>query len=257
MRNLRLLAVASAFAALAGCGGSRVHARLDTTTLAKFLQSPDHRERRRAAVFLGQARDPAAMPSLAAALETERYAHVIAAELNAVGYIAAPDGFALLQRFAQHPNPKVARCAQNAALLYEAYKPYCGQPLAVVKGRPVLPTPQPLPSEETAVAQPSEEQVAPPPPAPPPPAPAPHPAMSAAVIAGAAVGAGLAASALPARPVGSTARKSVQSSTLCYNHDCNGVRTGQKCFPDKGAYCRSLCAESNCVSVHACRTECR
>jgi hypothetical protein len=47
-----------------------------------------------------------------------------------------------------------------------------------------------------------------------------------------------------------------QQRRLCYDHDCNGVRSGKKCFDDRGAYCRSLCAESNCLSKMACSREC-
>lgn len=99
----------------------------------------------------------------------------------------------------------------------------------------------------------------PPPPVaapPPPPAEKPRRGPSAADIGAAvAVGVGAALQSVPKQNAG----RSVKSSTtsLCYDHDCNGSRTGRKCFGDRGAYCKSLCAESNCVARMACKSECR
>ena len=49
---------------------------------------------------------------------------------------------------------------------------------------------------------------------------------------------------------------SSSSNSYCYDNDCNGVKSGKKCFDSKDAYCQSLCAESDCISVEACKNEC-
>ena len=50
---------------------------------------------------------------------------------------------------------------------------------------------------------------------------------------------------------------SVGASKQCYDHECNGARTGRKCFGDHASYCASMCGESNCTSRMACQSECR
>ncbi len=48
----------------------------------------------------------------------------------------------------------------------------------------------------------------------------------------------------------------VSSSTRCYDNTCNGVASGEKCFSSNTAFCESLCAESDCLSVQQCADEC-
>jgi HEAT repeat protein len=152
--SLTLLLV---WGAVAACGGGRVRNEMGTTTLLQYLQSPKHQERRRAADRLGLARDPASTQPLISVLEKERYTHVIGAVLYALAYIGAPEAYPVIQGHLTHNDPKVVKAAGRAQKIYERYRPYYGQQLQVVRGRPQLP------------ATPG----APPPPEEPPPEPAP------------------------------------------------------------------------------------
>ena len=101
---------------------------------------------------------------------------------------------------------------------------------------------------------------APPPPAALPPAAPPpdkprHGPSAADVGAAVAVGVGAVLHSVPTQKVGGSVSSSTQS--LCYDHNCNGSRTGKRCFGDRAAYCKSLCGESNCVARMACKSECR
>lgn len=147
------LAALLASSALAGCGGGRVRAQMGTETLLQFLESPKHQERRRAVDRLGVQRDPAATAPLTNLLVKERYTHVIAAVLYALAYIGAPEAYPIIQGHLTHQDAKVVRAAQRAAKIYERFKPYYGQQLPIVHGRPQIPAAAgapPPPPEETA-----------------------------------------------------------------------------------------------------------
>lgn len=66
-----------------------------------------------------------------------------------------------------------------------------------------------------------------------------------------------------AAPPAATNTANTSSSTssshteLCYAHECNGQKTGRKCFPDKASYCQSMCSENNCAARMACDAECK
>lgn len=42
----------------------------------------------------------------------------------------------------------------------------------------------------------------------------------------------------------------------CYDLTCNGKSTGNQCFDDHDAYCKSLCAERVCAAAALCADEC-
>ncbi len=160
-QNRRLLSLSIvallAVGAAAGCGGNRVRAQMGTANLVQFLESPKHQERRRAVDMLGVQRDPAATAPLTNVLVKERYTHVIAAVLYALAYIGAPEGYPIIQGHLTHQHPKVVRAAQRAAKIFERFKPYSGQQLPIVHGRPQLPV-------AVGAPPPPPEEVAPPPP---------------------------------------------------------------------------------------------
>ena len=146
--------------AVAACGGGRVRAGLDTTTLLQYLESPKHQERRRAVDRLAVTRDPAATAPLINLLVKERYAHVIAAVLYALAYVGAPEAYPVIQGHLTHADAKVVRAAGRAQKIYERYRAFYGQPLPIVHGRPQLPqTPgaPPPPEEPPPEAAPADE----------------------------------------------------------------------------------------------------
>jgi hypothetical protein len=268
--SLALCTVLVATLAALGCGGShKLRAGMDPQYLAQFLQSPRHQERRKAALFLGAARDPRSVGALISALQAERYAHVIVAELEALGYSGAPEAEPVLQQYAAHSHPKIARVAIRALLIHERFAAHYGQPLPVQKGRPMLPlaeagvvvAPAPVDGPAAAGEEVGAEEVAPPPPP-----PSARQQATRAAIGLAVVGAGVAADALarqarhqpaPAagRPAGDAPARG--SEQRCYNHECKGARTGRKCFQDRSTYCHNLCQERNCAAEMACQAECR
>jgi hypothetical protein len=141
-----------------GCGGGRVRSGMGTATLVQFLESPKHQERRRAADRLAALRDPAATQPLINVLAKERYTHVIAAVLYALAYTGAPEAYPVIQGHLTHSNQKVVRAADRAQKIYDRFKPYYGQQLPMVHGRPQLPaTPgAPPPPEPPPEAPPAE-----------------------------------------------------------------------------------------------------
>jgi hypothetical protein len=55
---------------------------------------------------------------------------------------------------------------------------------------------------------------------------------------------------------GNAGSSSSSSSDFCYDLDCNGDKTGNRCFESHDAYCSSLCAESNCLAADLCDADC-
>ncbi|HEY3355781.1 MAG TPA: HEAT repeat domain-containing protein [Polyangia bacterium] len=125
----------------AGCGGGnrRLRVGVDPVFLMQSLQSPDRDERRKAAELLGFSRDPRGTAPLIEALQKEHWTNVMAAQLNALATIGAPEAYPVIQQYMMHANQKVARIGARALRLYEQFKPYYGQALPMKKGRPVLP----------------------------------------------------------------------------------------------------------------------